>query len=100
MKNKYLMVLMAATLLQWGNSFELDNLVNKSATIKNRYIVMLKKNCTEEDIHHVVGSVRQAQKDGLTGVGSVKNFSTLVYLTSGIIGFVFDGDLASVDKVQ
>ena len=100
MESKYLLLLMIATLIQCGNAFELDSLVNRSATIKNRYIVMLKKNCTEEDIHHVVGSVRQAQKDGLTGIGSVKNFSTLVYLTSGIIGFVFDGDLASVDKVQ
>ena len=87
---------MMITLFQCVNSFDI---LNKSAKIKDRYIVMLKKNCTEKDIHYVVGSVRQAQKNGLSGVESVKNFSTLVYLTSGITGFVFDGDLASVNKV-
>lgn len=100
MKNTFLILLLVVvTLLRLGISFDLDRLINKSAIIENRYIAVLKSNCTEKDIHHVVGSVRGAQKDGLSGAGSVKNFSTLVYLTSGIVGFVFDGDPASVDKV-
>ena len=100
MKNHFVIPLVVAVLLGLGNSFDLDSLTNKSSIIKNRYIAVLKSNCTEEDIHYVVGAVREAQKDGLSGAGSVKNFSTLVYLTSGIMGFVFDGDFASVDKVQ
>lgn len=101
MKNTFLILLLVVvTLLRLGISFDLDRLINKSAIIENRYIAVLKSNCTEKDIHHVVGSVRGAQKDGLSGAGSVKNFSTLVYLTSGIVGFVFDGDPASVDKVK
>ena len=97
MKNEYFIILVIA-LCQYGSSFDI---LNKSAAIKNRYIVMMKKNCTEKDIHYVVGSVKEAQKNSLSGVEfeSVKNFSTLVYLTSGITGFVFDGDLASVNKV-
>ena len=99
MESKFLILTITATLLQCGISIDLNSYLNESAVISNRYIVVLKENCTEEDIHYVVGTVRQAQKDGLSGVGSVKNFSTLVYLTSGIVGFVFDGDQASVNKV-
>ena len=99
MRNKFIISFVVTVLLRLGNSVDLDSLTNKSSIIKNRYIAVLKSNCTEEDIHYVVGTVREAQKDGLSGAGSVKNFSTLVYLTSGIMGFVFDGDFASVDKV-
>lgn len=102
MSNKFFIPLVVATFVGLGNLFDLGSLTNETgrSIIKNRYIAVLKSNCTEEDIHYVVGTVREAQKDGVSGAGSVKNFSTHVYLTSGIMGFVFDGDVASVDKVQ
>jgi len=100
MGNEFLVLVIFATLVQYGKSYNFDSYSNKSTLIKNRYIAVLKKNCTEEDIHYVVGTVRGSVKNGLSDVGSVQNFSTLVYLTSGIVGFVFDGDPASVDKVR
>lgn len=101
MSNKFFILLVVATFVGLGNLFDLGSFTNETRSIiKNRYIAVLKSNCTEEDIHYVVGTVREAQKDGVSGAGSVKNFSTHVYLTSGIMGFVFDGDVASVDKVQ
>jgi len=74
--------------------------LNKSALIEDRYIAVFKENCTEEDINYVVAAMGQAARNGLAGDGPVKNFSTLAHLTSGIMGIIFNGDKAAVDKVK
>jgi len=73
--------------------------LNKSAVIKDRYIAVFKENCTEEDINYVEAALGQAARNGLEANGSVKNFSTLARLTTGIMGIVFNGDKAAVEKV-
>jgi len=79
---------------------DLRESLNKSALIKDRYIAVFKENCTEEDINYVVAAMGQAARNGLAGDGPVKNFSTLAYLTSGIMGIIFNGDKAAVEKVN